>query len=65
MTGYILGDVYPRISAVNRETSTFVPLYSHYYEERIPDICVEKEFVRDDGTVVMRKFDLVRQIFVD
>lgn len=35
---------------------TFVPPYSHCYEERIPDIYVEV-----DG----RKFDLVRQMFVD
>lgn len=52
MTGYILGEIPPNKS----DFDTFVPPYSHCYEERVPDIYVEL-----DG----RKFDLVRQIFVD
>lgn len=65
MTGYLLGDINPSGAALDKTINTFIPLYEHYYEERIPEIYTEKKFHKEDGTVVTRKFDLVRQKFVD
>ena len=65
MTSYLLGDADPKIAGKSTDNNSFIPPYEHYYEEKVPTIYVDKRYYMEDGTIVTKKFDLVRRRYVD
>ena len=65
MTSYLLGEADPKIAGRSTDINSFIPPYEHYYEEKVPTIYVDKKYRLEDGTIVIKKFDLVRRQFVE